>query len=157
MTFTLLPSVLDLVFKAESFELFQRSQSSDSTSMTFTATNRGRTHGSHPIFRSNQRGHFHSHDNNSYNWGCTTYIRVIDHLTAKYAAWRVIMLITVTNGTLGLTKLMLTLLKLSTRPVLLLDSSLLTCVQTLGLSSIWPLIHLFWISLKITRINVLWL
>ena len=67
MTFTLLSYFSDLVFKAESFELFQRSLSSHSTSMTFTATNRGRAHGSHPISRSNQRGHFHSHDNNSYN------------------------------------------------------------------------------------------
>ena len=53
-----IPCFADLVSKAESFELFQRSlESSDSTPTTFTATNRGRTYGSHPASSNNQRGY----------------------------------------------------------------------------------------------------
>ena len=46
---TPIPCFADLISKAESFELFQRSlESSDSTPTTFTVTNRGCIHGSHP-------------------------------------------------------------------------------------------------------------
>ena len=54
-----------------------------------------------------------------------TQVRVVDHLTAKYAAKRAIMLIAATNDMFDLILLMLTLLKPLTRHVLLLDSMLL--------------------------------
>ena len=55
MALTSILCFADLVSKPESFELFQRSlESSDSTPIAFTATNRGRTHGSHPPSSSNQ-------------------------------------------------------------------------------------------------------
>ena len=54
-----------------------------------------------------------------------TQVRVIDHLTAKYAAKRAIMLTVATNGMFDLILLMLTLLKPSTHSVLLLDPMLL--------------------------------
>ncbi|RVW19267.1 Retrovirus-related Pol polyprotein from transposon RE1 [Vitis vinifera] len=74
MALTLLPYFADLVSKAESFELFQRSlESSEPTTTAFTATNRSRTtsHGTPFAFRSNQRGRSHSHNNNSSNRGRT--------------------------------------------------------------------------------------
>ena len=52
-----------------------------------------------------------------------TQVRVVDHLATKYAAWRAIILTAVINDTLGLTLLMLTLLKLLTGHVLLLTDS----------------------------------
>ena len=52
-----------------------------------------------------------------------TQVRVVDHLATKYAAWRAIILTAVINDTLGLTLLMLTLLKLLTAHVLLLTDS----------------------------------
>ena len=54
-----------------------------------------------------------------------TQVRVVDHLTAKYAAKRAIMLTASTNGMFDLILLMLTLLKPLTRHVLLLDPMLL--------------------------------
>ena len=65
-----------------------------------------------------------------------TQVRVIDHLTAKYATQRAIMLIVATNGMFGPILPMLTLLKPSTRPILLLDPMLLVGFWTLGL---WPI------------------
>ena len=62
-----------------------------------------------------------------------TWVRVIDHLVAKYAARRAIMLTAATNGTFDLILLMLTLLKPLTHPVLLLDPRLLIGFWTLGL------------------------
>ena len=54
MAFTLLPIFSDLVSKAESFELLQRSHKySDFSSATFIAINRCYTHESHPISRGN--------------------------------------------------------------------------------------------------------
>ena len=68
MALTPVPCFADLVSKGESFELFQPSlESSDSTPITFTATNRGRTRGSHPAFSNNQRGRSYFHKNNSSN------------------------------------------------------------------------------------------
>ncbi|XP_022938020.1 uncharacterized protein LOC111444234 isoform X1 [Cucurbita moschata] len=56
----------DLIFKGESFELFQRSlESSNSTPTTFTTTNRDRTHGSHTDSFCHQRDRSHSHNNSS--------------------------------------------------------------------------------------------
>ena len=70
MALTPIPCFADLVSKAESFELFQLSlESSDTTPTAFTATNRGRTHGSHPASFTNQRGRSYSHKNNSSNRG----------------------------------------------------------------------------------------
>ena len=70
MALTPIPCFADLVSQTESFELFQRSlESSDFTPTTFTATNRGRTHGSHPASFSNQRGRSYFHKNNSSNRG----------------------------------------------------------------------------------------
>ena len=70
MALTPIPCFADLVSKAKRFELFQRSfESSDSTPTAFTATNHGRTHGSHPAFFSDQRGRSYSHKNNSSNRG----------------------------------------------------------------------------------------
>eukprot|EP00261_Vitis_vinifera_P040178 XP_019081421.1 PREDICTED: uncharacterized protein LOC109124128 isoform X2 [Vitis vinifera] len=74
MSLTPLPYFADLVSKAESFELFQRSlESSEPTTAAFTATNRSRTtsHGTPFAFRNNQRGRSHSHNNNSSNRGRT--------------------------------------------------------------------------------------
>ena len=65
-----------------------------------------------------------------------TQVRVIDHLTAKYAAKRAIMLTAATNGMFDLILLMLTVLKPSTRPVLLLDPMLLIGFWILGLQPI---------------------
>ena len=68
MALTPLPCFEDLVSKAESFELFQLSlKSSNSTCMTFTPTNCGRTYRSHHASFNNQRGRFHFHNNNSFN------------------------------------------------------------------------------------------
>ena len=66
----------------------------------------------------------------------STHVRVVDHLAAKYVALRAIMLILATNCTFDLILLMLTLLKPSTHPVLLLDPRLLISFWTLGL---WPI------------------
>ncbi|RVW33283.1 Retrovirus-related Pol polyprotein from transposon RE1 [Vitis vinifera] len=74
MSLTPLPYFADLVSKAESFELFQRSlESSEPTTAAFTATNCSRTtsHGTPFAFRNNQRGRSHSHNNNSSNRGRT--------------------------------------------------------------------------------------
>ena len=72
ITLTSLPCSIDLISKAESLELFQRSlESSDFTPTIFAATNRGRTHGSHPASFSDQRGCSHFHKNNSFNRGQT--------------------------------------------------------------------------------------
>ena len=74
MSLTPLPYFADLVSKAESFELFQRSlESSEPTTAAFTATNRSHTtsHGTPFAFRNNQRGRSHSHNNNSSNRGRT--------------------------------------------------------------------------------------
>ena len=54
-----------------------------------------------------------------------TQVRVVDHLTAKYAAKRAIMLTAATNGLFDLILLMLTLLKPLTCHVLLLDPMIL--------------------------------
>ena len=74
MALTPLPYFADLVSKAESFELFQRSiESFEPTTTAFTTTNRSRTtsHGTPFAFRNNQRGRSHSHNNNSSNRGRT--------------------------------------------------------------------------------------
>ena len=60
-----------------------------------------------------------------------TQVRVVNHLTAKYAANRAIMLTAVTNCMFDLILLMLTLLKPLTRHVLLLDPMLLMGFWTL--------------------------
>jgi len=65
-----------------------------------------------------------------------TQVRVVDHLIAKYAEKRAIMLTAATNGMFDLILLMLTLLKPSTRPVLLLDLMLLIGFWMLGLRPI---------------------
>ena len=62
-----------------------------------------------------------------------TQVRVVDHLTAKYATKRAIMLTAATNGMFDLILLMLTLLKPLTRHVLLLDPMLLIGFWTLKL------------------------
>ena len=65
-----------------------------------------------------------------------TQVRVVDHLTAKYVAKRAIMRTAATNGMFNLILLMLTLLKPSTRLVLLLDPMLLIGFWILGLRPI---------------------
>ena len=65
-----------------------------------------------------------------------TQVRVVVHLTAKYATKRAIMLTAATNGMFDLILLMLTLLKPLTRHVLLLDPMLLIDFWTLGLRPI---------------------
>ena len=65
-----------------------------------------------------------------------TQVKVVDHLTAKYAAKRAIMLTAATNGMFDLILLMLTLLKPLTRHVLLMDPILLIGFWTLELRPI---------------------
>ncbi|XP_068638549.1 uncharacterized protein [Aristolochia californica] len=69
MALTTLPCFSDLVSKAESFELFQRSLEPPTTTAAFTATNRSRTntHGTSSASRGNHRGRTHSHGRNSSN------------------------------------------------------------------------------------------
>ena len=72
LALTPIPCFVDLVSKAESFELFQHSlEFSNSSSTAFTATNRGRTYGNHLTSSNNQRGRSYSHKNNSSNRGRT--------------------------------------------------------------------------------------
>ncbi|XP_068661654.1 uncharacterized protein [Aristolochia californica] len=73
MALTTLPYFADLVSKAETFELFQRSLELSTTTAAFTATNRSRTnaHGTSTASRGNHRGRTHSHGRNSSNQGRT--------------------------------------------------------------------------------------
>ena len=64
-----------------------------------------------------------------------TLVKVVDHLVAKFVAWRAIMLITATNGMLGLIPLLI-LPKSSTHFVLFLDLRLLIGFWTLGIRPI---------------------
>ena len=68
MALTPLPYFADLVSKAESFELYQRSLvSSNSAPTTFTTTNRGRTHGSHFSSCRNKQDRSYSYNKKSSN------------------------------------------------------------------------------------------
>ena len=137
MALTPMPCFADLVSKAESFELFQRSlESSDSTPTAFTATNRGRIYGSHPASFSNQRGRSYSHKNNSSNQGRTHSGQGRRPPHCQYATKRAIMLTAATNCMFDLILLMFTLLKPLKRHVLLLDPMLLIGFWTLELRPI---------------------
>uniref|UniRef100_A0A2N9I5H9 Integrase catalytic domain-containing protein n=1 Tax=Fagus sylvatica TaxID=28930 RepID=A0A2N9I5H9_FAGSY len=103
LALTPLPCFADLVSKAESFELFQRSlEPSATTAAAFTATSRGRAYQPWSFFFKPRQpaGSFQQPRQPLFQpWAIQLWTGTSAHLAAKFAARRAIMLIGATNDT----------------------------------------------------------